>query len=248
MALALVGIVAAVVALPILINGAGVILRGEYVSQRYFWRNAPKGVDAATLILGNPFHGLWGDAVRASYRVARDRPDRERRVAGHRAADPRGLGRPPPLARSGRPLLGGHGRHLLHLGARSAPAGVRRHDRHDPAADPAPLHSRSPPTPASPVARSSSSRSRSPCWAAIAISRSSEPGAAPLDRRRCDGGHHPARLPAGAISGRRGRSAGHLRDAARSAGARHGCWSCRSASATASSAAACSITARSPTR
>ncbi len=67
MALALVGIVAAVVALPILLNGAGVIFRGEYVSQRYFWRNAPKGVDAATLILGNPFHGLWGEAVRASY-------------------------------------------------------------------------------------------------------------------------------------------------------------------------------------
>lgn len=67
LALALVGIVAAVVALPILIDGAGIILRGEYVSQRYFWRNAPKGVDAATLILGNPFHGLWGDAVRASY-------------------------------------------------------------------------------------------------------------------------------------------------------------------------------------
>ena len=67
MALALVGIVAAFVALPILINGAGVIFRGEYVSQRYFWRNAPKGVDAATLILGNPFHGLWGEAVRASY-------------------------------------------------------------------------------------------------------------------------------------------------------------------------------------
>jgi hypothetical protein len=66
-ALALIGIVAAVVALPILINGAGVILRGEYVSQRYFWRSAPKGVDAATLILGNPFHGLWGEAVRASY-------------------------------------------------------------------------------------------------------------------------------------------------------------------------------------
>jgi len=58
MALALVGVVAAVVALPILINGAGVIFRGEYVSQRYFWRNAPKGVDAATFILGNPFHGL----------------------------------------------------------------------------------------------------------------------------------------------------------------------------------------------
>jgi hypothetical protein len=66
-ALATIALAAAVVALPVLINAAGVILRGEYVSQQYFWRNAPKGVDAATLLLGNPFHGMWGDAVRASY-------------------------------------------------------------------------------------------------------------------------------------------------------------------------------------
>jgi hypothetical protein len=65
--LATIAVVSAVVALPILVNGAGVMLRGEYVTQRYFWRNAPKGVDAATLILGNPFHGLWGEAIRASY-------------------------------------------------------------------------------------------------------------------------------------------------------------------------------------
>ena len=66
-ALATIAVVGAVVALPILISAAGVILRGEYVTQRYFWRNAPKGVDAATLILGNPFHGVWGATVRASY-------------------------------------------------------------------------------------------------------------------------------------------------------------------------------------
>jgi hypothetical protein len=66
-ALATIAVVAAVVALPILINAAGVMMRGEYVSQRYFWRNAPKGIDAATLVLGNPYHGIWGEAVRASY-------------------------------------------------------------------------------------------------------------------------------------------------------------------------------------
>jgi hypothetical protein len=66
-ALATIAAVGAAVALPILISAAGVILRGEYVTQRYFWRNAPKGVDAATLILGNPFHGVWGATVRASY-------------------------------------------------------------------------------------------------------------------------------------------------------------------------------------
>jgi hypothetical protein len=67
MALATIAAVGAAVALPILISAAGVILRGEYVTQRYFWRNAPKGVDAATLLLGNPFHGAWGATVRASY-------------------------------------------------------------------------------------------------------------------------------------------------------------------------------------
>ena len=68
LAVLMVASVSALVALPILVNGIGVVLRGEYVSQRYFWRNAPKGVDLATLILGNPFHGIWGGAVRASYR------------------------------------------------------------------------------------------------------------------------------------------------------------------------------------
>ena len=64
---ATVGIVSAIVALPVLISAAGVFARGDYVSQRYFWRNAPKGIDLVTLILGNPFHGVWGEAVRASY-------------------------------------------------------------------------------------------------------------------------------------------------------------------------------------
>ena len=66
-ALATIAAIGVAIAVPILISGAGVILRSEYVSQRYFWRNAPKGVDAATLVLGNPFHGVWGGMVRASY-------------------------------------------------------------------------------------------------------------------------------------------------------------------------------------
>jgi hypothetical protein len=43
------------------------VLRGEYVTQQYFWRSAPKGIDVATLVLGNPFHGVWGDAVQRLY-------------------------------------------------------------------------------------------------------------------------------------------------------------------------------------
>ena len=36
---------------------------GQYVTQTYFWRSAPAGVDAGTLVLGNPFNGLWGSLV-----------------------------------------------------------------------------------------------------------------------------------------------------------------------------------------
>jgi hypothetical protein len=55
------------VAAPIVWHGAELVFRGEYVTQRYFWRNAPKGIDAATLVLGHPFHGLWGSGVRVMY-------------------------------------------------------------------------------------------------------------------------------------------------------------------------------------
>jgi hypothetical protein len=54
-------------AAPLLINGARLIQQGNYVSQRYLWRSGPAGVDAGTLLLGNPFNGLWGDAVQRSY-------------------------------------------------------------------------------------------------------------------------------------------------------------------------------------
>jgi hypothetical protein len=56
-------------AAPILWHAAALTWRGEYVTQRYFWRSAPKGVDFATLALGNPFHGLWGEPIRTFYRA-----------------------------------------------------------------------------------------------------------------------------------------------------------------------------------
>ena len=40
---------------------------GDYVSQTYFWRSAPAGVDPATLVTGNPFNGLWGRWVMELY-------------------------------------------------------------------------------------------------------------------------------------------------------------------------------------
>lgn len=67
-ALAIVAAIFALVASPIAVNGLALIWRGDYVSQTYFWRSAPKGIDLATLLLGNPFHGVWGGAVRDTYR------------------------------------------------------------------------------------------------------------------------------------------------------------------------------------
>jgi len=46
---------------------ARVIMNGEYVSQQYFWRSSPPGIDLATLVLGNPFHAWWGEWVQGAY-------------------------------------------------------------------------------------------------------------------------------------------------------------------------------------
>jgi hypothetical protein len=58
-----------VAAAPLVWNGIGLFLRGEYVTPQYFWRSAPKGIDLATLVLGNPFHAVWGDRVQRVYRT-----------------------------------------------------------------------------------------------------------------------------------------------------------------------------------
>jgi hypothetical protein len=58
-----------VAAAPLVRNGVGLFLRGEYVTPQYFWRSAPKGIDLATLVLGNPFHPVWGARVQRVYRT-----------------------------------------------------------------------------------------------------------------------------------------------------------------------------------
>jgi hypothetical protein len=58
-----------VAAAPLVRNGVELFLRGEYVTQQIFWRSAPKGIDLATLVLGNPFHPVWGDRVQSVYRT-----------------------------------------------------------------------------------------------------------------------------------------------------------------------------------
>ena len=67
-AFAIAAAVFVVVAAPILWHAAGLVARGEYVTQKYFWRSGPSGVDVASLLLGNPFHGLWGDPIERAYR------------------------------------------------------------------------------------------------------------------------------------------------------------------------------------
>lgn len=52
---------------PLVWNAMQLIARGDYASQPYFWRSAPVGIDVATLVLGNPFHSVWGDGVRHVY-------------------------------------------------------------------------------------------------------------------------------------------------------------------------------------
>lgn len=64
--LATVGVFA-IVAAPLLWRGLHLVLSGDYVSQRYFWRSAPAGIDVATLALGNPLHPLWGRGVLGVY-------------------------------------------------------------------------------------------------------------------------------------------------------------------------------------
>jgi hypothetical protein len=54
-------------AAPLVWKGAALFLRGAYVSPPLFWRSSSKGVDLATLVLGNPFQGLWGKDVQSLY-------------------------------------------------------------------------------------------------------------------------------------------------------------------------------------
>jgi hypothetical protein len=56
-----------IVTAPLVWNGIKLILRGQYVTQTYVWRNAPIGIDLATLFIGQPFHSVWGLPIRRVY-------------------------------------------------------------------------------------------------------------------------------------------------------------------------------------
>lgn len=55
---------------PLLVEAARVAARGEYVSQTYSWRSAPRGVDAITPFVGPPSHPLVRDALHRLYASA----------------------------------------------------------------------------------------------------------------------------------------------------------------------------------
>jgi hypothetical protein len=57
----------AVLCMPLIIQGFRLAMSGRYVSQAYFWRSAPRGVDPVSVAMGNPFHPLVGGAVSRLY-------------------------------------------------------------------------------------------------------------------------------------------------------------------------------------
>lgn len=52
--------VAAVLLAPLAFAATALSRHGGYVSQTYFWRSAPAGIDVGTLLLGNPASALYG--------------------------------------------------------------------------------------------------------------------------------------------------------------------------------------------
>ncbi len=57
----------ALICLPLIVQAFRLALSGRYVSQTYFWRSAPRGVDALAPLAGNPFHPLYGRVVTGFY-------------------------------------------------------------------------------------------------------------------------------------------------------------------------------------
>jgi hypothetical protein len=63
-----------VLSLPLVVQAFRIAVSGRYVSQTYFWRSAPRGIDAVAPFIGNPFHPLYGESVSGLYaRLGLDR-------------------------------------------------------------------------------------------------------------------------------------------------------------------------------
>ena len=59
--------VAALGVLPLIVRGWSLWQGGDYTAPHPSWRSGPGGVDLATLVLGNPWHPLWGGWTRDLY-------------------------------------------------------------------------------------------------------------------------------------------------------------------------------------
>jgi hypothetical protein len=66
-ALTVTAAVFAVLALPLIVQAFRLAVSGRYVSQVYFWRSAPRGVDVTSFLTGNPFHPIAGGMVSRLY-------------------------------------------------------------------------------------------------------------------------------------------------------------------------------------
>ena len=69
-ALLIASAVFAVVSMPLIVQAFRLGASGRYVSQVYFWRSAPRGVDIASFIAGNSFHPMVGGMVSRLYAAA----------------------------------------------------------------------------------------------------------------------------------------------------------------------------------
>ena len=61
------GAVCAVLMAPILAHAWQLWRTGQYVTQSYWWRSAPPGLDLASVVSGNPCNPFWGGVVRTLY-------------------------------------------------------------------------------------------------------------------------------------------------------------------------------------
>ena len=66
-ALVVTAVVFAVLSAPLIIEAVRLARAGRYVSQTYFWRSAPRGIDLVSLGAGNPFSPITGPAVARIY-------------------------------------------------------------------------------------------------------------------------------------------------------------------------------------
>jgi hypothetical protein len=59
-ALMIVAATFAICCLTLIIHAFRIVMLGRYVTQTYFWRSAPRGVDTLSPLMGNPFHPITG--------------------------------------------------------------------------------------------------------------------------------------------------------------------------------------------